>query len=79
MAGNPEFRSEIENRFTHHAPFGSQVERYVEIRQMGKEFALRLEELCPMSRELKLAVNYIDDAVKEANAAIARHERPEES
>jgi hypothetical protein len=71
-------RDEIENRFTHHRPFGSQVERYIEIRQMGKEFALRLEELCPYSAELKRAINHIDDAVKEANAAIARHERPDE-
>jgi hypothetical protein len=73
-----DLRDEIENRFTHHPPFGNQAERYVEIRELGKKFALRLEELCPYSRELRVAINHIDDAVKEANAAIARHEKEEQ-
>lgn len=71
-------RDEIANRFIHHPPFGNQVERYKEIRSTALEFALLLEELCPDSDELKKAIDHIDDAVKEANAAIARHETEEQ-
>jgi len=71
-------RSEIINRFTYHPPFGTQADRYEEIRDLGKKFALRLYELCPTSDELKKAIDHIDDAIKEANASIARHEEPDQ-
>lgn len=65
------------HRFTHHPPFGNQVTRYEEIRKAGLNFALLLRELCPKSDELDAAVDFIDLAVTKANAAIARHEKPE--
>jgi hypothetical protein len=71
-------REEIADRFTYHPPFGTQTERYEEIRNTAREFALRLEELCPDSRELSLALTHLDEVVMFANAAIARHEKPEE-
>lgn len=71
-------RTEIENLFTYHPPFGSQPDRYIEIRQMALEFALRLEELCPPSDERKEAIRHIDYAVMRANASIARHETEEQ-
>lgn len=71
-------RDEIENIFSYHPPFTGQPERYIEIRQLAKEFALRLEELCPPSDERKDAIRHIDYAVMRANAAIARHEKEEQ-
>lgn len=70
-------RAEIENRFTYHPPFGTQTERYEEIRNTAREIGLRLEELCPDSRELSLALNHLDQMVMFANAAIARNEEPQ--
>jgi hypothetical protein len=64
---------ELELRFTHHPPQDDeQVEKYEEIRSYAKGFATALRELCPMSRELKLAVTNLEQSVFWANAAIAR-------
>jgi hypothetical protein len=60
--------------FTYHAPHGNQLEKYTEIRATALEFALRLSELCPDSRELSLAITNLESAVMWANAAIARNE-----
>ena len=64
----------LQNRFTYHPPDPTQVPRYETIRNAGLAFARLLVELCPSSPELTIAVNHIDDAVKNANAAIARHD-----
>lgn len=66
--------SEIEKRFTYHVPKGDQPERYVEIRRSALQFALRLNALCPDSRELSNAMTHLDECVMNANAAIARRE-----
>lgn len=65
----------IENNFTYHAPFGSQVERYQTVRDGFKELVLMLVHNCPPSRELSLALTHIEDACYSANAAIARNEK----
>ena len=64
---------DIPNRFTYHPPQGDQVERYERLRGAGREFAELLAELCPSSPELSRAVARVDEAVMNANAAIARH------
>jgi hypothetical protein len=68
--------TDIENRFTYHAPHGTQTERYEKIRFQGKLLALRVESDCPDSRERSLALTKIEEAVMWANAAIARNEVP---
>ncbi len=67
-------KQRIENDFTYHAPKGDQAERYVQVREKAKEFALLLVELTPYSREQSLALTYLEQSVMIANAAIARNE-----
>ncbi len=65
-------RTDLENRFTYHAPKGDQPDKYARIRLAGKNFALLVNELCPQTREQSLAITKIEEAVMWANAAIAR-------
>lgn len=67
-------KEEIENIFTHHAPKGDQVERYVALRSAAKMYALLVNELCPESREKSLAITKIQESVMCANCAIAINE-----
>jgi hypothetical protein len=64
----------IERDFTYHAPKGDQAERYTQLRDKAKEFALLIAELTPYSREQSLAFTYLEQAVMIANASIARNE-----
>ena len=41
---------------------------------MAHEFAIFLTKTCPESRELSLALTHLEEAVMQANAAIARNE-----
>jgi hypothetical protein len=66
--------TEIEKRFTYHAPKSNQPERYVVIRDMAKSFAIQLTASCPASRELSLAFTKLEEVVFWANASIARNE-----
>jgi hypothetical protein len=65
---------ETARRFTHHAPKKDQPSRYKEIRDTALSFALGLQQYCPQSRELSLALTHLESAVMYANAAIARRE-----
>jgi hypothetical protein len=67
-------RQRIERDFTYHAPKGDQVQRYAQLREKAKEFALLIADLTPYSREQSLAFTYLEQAVMIANAAIARNE-----
>lgn len=64
---------DIENRFTYHAPSAEQIVLYQNMRDMGKEMAICIEDLCPDSREKSLAVTKLEEVVMWANAAIARN------
>lgn len=64
---------QIENRFTYHKPVEGQAERYDTVREKAKEYAYKLAELCPESRELSHALNKLDEVVFWSNAAIARN------
>jgi len=64
----------LNNTFTYHAPFGTQQERYVGIRETGKLLAVVIMENAPPSRERSLALTKIEEATMWANAAIARNE-----
>lgn len=65
---------ELAVRFTHHPPKGDQVERYGVLRAEAHDFATRIVELTPESREQSLALTKLEEAVMFANAAIARRE-----
>ena len=67
-------QSEIDTIFTYHAPKGTQPVKYEEIRELARNFATRLNELCPDSREKSLAITSLQQAVMWANAAIAIRE-----
>ena len=66
--------AEIGVRFTYRAPKPDQVPKYEEIRDLAKAMAMRLQTLCPPSRELALSLTHLDELVMFANAAIARRE-----
>jgi hypothetical protein len=64
---------EIEKRFTYHPPKDGQPELYQAIRDMAKMMATIIENTCPESREKSLAFTNLEQAVKWANASIARN------
>ena len=67
---------QIERTFQYHAPFGTQTERYAQIRAKAKELALVIHDCtAPISsRERALAFTALQQAVMWANAAIAINE-----
>jgi hypothetical protein len=65
---------ELRNRFTYHAPFGDQAERYENIRKQIFYLAVFLDGQCPDSRELSLAITRLEEVSFWANASIARNE-----
>jgi len=66
--------SDLDLRFTYHAPKADQPERYTQIRSTAKKFAEQICALTPESREQSLALTKLEEAVMWANAAIARRE-----
>lgn len=65
----------IANDFMYHRPFGDQPERYNALRHQAGELARAYARLCPVSRELSLAMTNLEQSVMWANAAIARNEK----
>ena len=66
-------REQIENNFKYHSPKSGQPEIYTDIRNTAKEFAIKIDESCPDSREKALALTKLEEAVMWANASIARN------
>ena len=65
---------DLENRFTYHPPKPGQPEKYVKLRDAGKELAYLIKDLTPGSREQSLALTKLEEAIFWANAGIARNE-----
>jgi len=65
----------INHAFAYHRPFGSQEERYNEVRAAAKLFALVIQDLCPPSEERTLALRDLQRCVMMANASIALNEK----
>lgn len=65
---------QLENRYTHHAPKGDQVERYAAIRAKCLELARHIRDNTPCSPDQSLAFTALDDVMFRSNAAIARGE-----
>ena len=74
LSDHEESMTDLQNRFTYHAPKNDQPARYEDIRKTGREFAEVVNAHCPDSRERSLAITKIEEAVMWANAAIARNE-----
>ena len=72
---NPKTSEQIENNFSHPPPKGNQAARYEILRQLAKELAELINELCPESREKSLAFTNLEQSVMWANASIARNEK----
>lgn len=71
---NDQQKKQREQNFVYHAPKDDQPERYKSIRDKFGELALMLNENCPPSRELSLALTNLEQASFWANASIARNE-----
>jgi hypothetical protein len=65
---------ELAKRFSYHPPRGTQVDRYTSIRDQARLLGQHLQQRCPASRELSLAMTKLEEVVMWANAAIARNE-----
>lgn len=65
---------DLEKNFKYHAPKSGQPEKYEAIRSTAKHFASILQEICPESRELSIAMTNLEQVVMWANASIARNE-----
>lgn len=63
---------DIDNIFMYHAPTIEQVSLYNKLRMAGKEFAQKILDYCPESRERWVALGNVEEAVMWANGAIAR-------
>jgi hypothetical protein len=68
-------KEQIENTFTYHPPFGTQLQRYQDLRDLAKNLALVIDGFCPESREKSLAFTNLQQAVMWANASIAITEK----
>lgn len=66
--------SELDSKFTYHAPHGDQTSRYEQVRSGGRELAKLINVLCPDSHEKDLAVDRLREVIMWANAAIACNE-----
>lgn len=70
---------QIANIFTYHVPQGNQAERYEMLRAKACSLALRINTLCPESREKSLAITSLQQTVMWANASIAINEKANET
>ena len=66
--------AQISNAFVYHPVKEGQQERYVELREAARSFAMLIASRTPESREQSLALTKLEEAVMFANAAIARNE-----
>ena len=63
---------ELRHRFTYHKPKEGQPEMYTKLRDEALMLALRIDKMCPESREKSLAITKLEECIMWANAAIAR-------
>lgn len=68
-------KNQINEIFTYHKPFGTQADRYMELRENAKELAHNINDMCPESREKSLAITSLQQTIMWANAAIAINEK----
>lgn len=66
--------TELDNRYTYHAPKGDQTGRYEAVRAGCLELSKLIKKHTPHSREQSTAFTRLDEVMFHANAAIARNE-----
>lgn len=64
---------ELGDRFSYHPATDVTGPLHNSVRDAALALALRINELCPESREASLALTSVQDAMMWANAAIAIH------
>ena len=64
----------VKNNFTYHKPTEKTIPKYETIREEGKTFSEKINDMCPESREKSIALRKIEEAVMWANASVARNE-----
>ncbi len=62
---------ELDNLFSYHPPKGNQVNRYNDIREVGRLFAKTILDSTPPGADQTAAIRKVREAVMTANAAIA--------
>lgn len=70
-------KEDLDNQYTYHPPKPGQQARYEALRAKAKELATLIYEEVPFSEERSAALMFVDAAVFNANAAIARWDDPE--
>lgn len=66
-------QAEVERRFTHHVPGERKTPIHTAARAEFKDFAEKLNELLPESREKSLAFTALEESSFWAHAAVARN------
>lgn len=66
------YKDQIENAFVYHKPRSEDLDKFLDIRQKAKAFALLIAGHCPPSRETSTALSKLEEVVMWANAGIAR-------
>jgi len=70
-----ELFARIEENHKHHPPPDqNRIDNHQRVRQVTAECANALVEICPVSRELFLALTAMEEALMWANAALARND-----
>lgn len=73
-----ELRDRLDWDMGYHAPDGFKVAHHQAMRAAIRVMADVLVDVCPVSRELSLAITSLEEALMWANAAVARDKPPEE-
>lgn len=72
---DPIMQKRLDNDYIYHAPKGDQQDRYIMLRDAGKQMAELIVTLTPPSREQSVSLTHLDQVIMNANAAIARNEK----
>ena len=72
---DPIMQKRLDNDYRYHAPKGDQQDRYVTLRNAGKQLAELIVTLSPPSREQSVALTHLDQVIMNTNAAIVRNEK----
>ena len=67
-------QAELDNIFSYHPPKDDQGERYIKIRDAGKQLAQTILDCTPKCADQTAAIRKVREAVMTANAAIAINE-----
>ena len=64
-------KSQIENEFSYHTPSEDQISKYQQLRDMGKELAILIEELVPDCPDKTASIRKLRECIMTANSGIA--------